>query len=192
MRPPPKDHDGIKRAINAVKRMGSNNPKPQKYSQEHARWKKILEEVCPTYEQALNLLAWTFVSNTEIEKELSSLSEKYSEVISATQLLSNTSLPKKITLKILKDPHENDAIKIAKLAIKTRTTSTAKSGGDKKAENAKKIEDFAKEKYLLNKELYELKSASAVATLMVDTYGVRAVGEFNTLRQKIPVWKLEL
>jgi len=77
------------------------------------------------------------------------------------QLLSNSTLPKEIKLEIFEDAHANDAMKIAKLAIKVRTTSTAKSGGDKKAENAKKIEDFAKEKYLLNKEWHELKSASS-------------------------------
>ena len=187
-----KDQGKIKRAANAAKEMGLNNPRHQKYSQEHARWKKILKEACPTYEDILNLLAWTIASNAEIEKELSWLSDKKSEVMTTLQLLSNSTLPKEIKLEIFEDAHANDAMKIAKLAIKVRTTSTAKSGGDKKAENAKKIEDFAKEKYLLNKEWHELKSASAVAIAMVDTYGVRAVGEFNTLRQKIPDWKLEL
>ena len=188
MRPTPKDPGDIKRAINAIKRKGLNNPKPQKNSQEHARWKKILEEVCPTYEHALNLLAWTFVSNAEIEKELSSLSEKYSEVMATTQLLSNASLTKEIKLEILKYPHENDAIKIAKLAIKTRTTSTAKSGGDGKAVASAKKEDLVEKKFKRDKAKYEKYSAHEAAIYMAK-HNPKLKLKVSTLQRKISQWR---
>jgi hypothetical protein len=101
-------------------------------------------------------------------------------------------LPEEIKILLLKEMPTTRVSTIAMLAIKIKSKAVSKKANEKNAEKTKKIEDFAKEKYLLNKEWHELKSASAVATLMMDTYGVRAVGEFNTLRQKIPDWKLEL
>ena len=151
----PKNQGKMKRAAAAAGAVKLNKPRHQKYSQEYARWKKILKEACPTYEDALNLLAWTIASNVEIEKELSWLSNKKSEVMATTQLLSNPSLPGKTKLKIIKDRPENDAIKIAKLAIKTRTTSTAKSGGDGKAVASVKKEDLIEKKFKKDRAKYE-------------------------------------
>jgi len=185
-----KDQGKIKRAANAAKEMGLNNPRHQKYSQEHARWKKILKEACPTYEDILNLLAWTIASNAEIERELSWLSDKKSEVMATNQLLSNPSLPGKTKLKIIKDRPENDAIKIAKLAIKTRTTSTAKSGGDGKAVASVKKEDLIEKKFKKDRAKYEKYSAHEAAIYM-EKHNPKLKLKVSTLQRKISQWRKE-
>ena len=186
----PKNQGKMKRAAAAAGAVKLNNPRHQKYSQEYARWKKILKEACPTYEDALNLLAWTIASNVEIEKELSWLSNKKSEVMATNQLLSNPSLPGKTKLKIIKDRPENDAIKIAKLAIKTRTTSTAKSGGDGKAVASVKKEDLIEKKFKKDRAKYEKYSAHEAAIYM-EKHNPKLKLKVSTLQRKISQWRKE-
>ena len=186
----PKNQGKMKRAAAAVGAVKLNNPRHQKYSQEHARWKKILKEACPTYEDILNLLAWTIASNAEIERELSWLSDKKSEVMATNQLLSNPSLPGKTKLKIIKDRPENDAIKIAKLAIKTRTTSTAKSGGDGKAVASVKKEDLIEKKFKKDRAKYEKYSAHEAAIYM-EKHNPKLKLKVSTLQRKISQWRKE-
>jgi len=186
----PKNQGKMKRAAAAAGAVKLNKPRHQKYSQEYARWKKILKEACPTYEDALNLLAWTIASNVEIEKELSWLSNKKSEVMATTQLLSNPSLPGKTKLKIIKDRPENGAIKIAKLAIKARTSSTAKSGGDGKAVAAVKKDDLIEKKFKKDRAKYEKYSAREAAIYM-EKHNPKLKLKVSTLQRKISQWRKE-
>ena len=168
------------------------NPKYREQLRQHRDWVKKLKQLSLSHEEAINLLAWAYVHTKEVEKEVEHLTAGENETRQILQYLSSMNLPEEIKVLLLKEMPTTRVSTIATLAIKIKSKAVSKKANEKNAEKTKKIEDFAKEKYLLNKEWHELKSASAVATSMVDTYGVRAVGEFNTLRQKIPVWKLGL